>query len=212
MKFFRSGQVFSLRISTEFQVNHSSHRRVRLSQLPLDPIAALKAEQEQIQRKDREKRLAQIFSLPLAQMIPYAKEQSDGKVLCTLCDGEQAIYPRPKDHWADWHFRFCHWKEYCAMRNFCSGLASVCLMGLCSCLKSEQSSMQLRASSQILPKSWISLKDITSDFPIRTDRDIRDMFDTSQGHEPHIAGPILIRRFVVIQEGLESCLCLGIHT
>lgn len=65
-------------------------------------------------------------------------------------------------------------------------------------------------ASQIAPADWISLKDITSDWPIREDWEIEAMIGASMSQE--LPGPTMIRRFVVIQEGPESCLCLGIHT
>lgn len=204
LQFFRSGQVFSLCISRQFVVRHQSHRPVKLSQLPLEPIATLKAKHEQTQKYDREKRLIQILSLPLAGMIFYAKEGEDGKVWCTLCHKNTGDY---KDTWADLHFRLSHWERYCELRGISP--KSYALPSIASYVATTS---KASIAQPILPADWISLKDITSDWPIREDWEIKEMFDASQANEPHIPGPAMIRRFVVIQEGLKSCLCLGIHT
>lgn len=214
LNFFRSGQVFSLCISADFSVRHLSHRRVELSQLPLKPIATLKAEYELTQKKDRGKRLKQILSLPLAKMIQYTTEEENGKVFCTLCQDFRAEASYDKDDWADRHFRLEHWERYCEMRGILPD--SYKMPSIASYLKYRPKPSITQpvsgVSSSPFPAGWISLKDITSDWPIREDWEIKEMLSSSQGSEPHIPGPAMIRRFVVIQEGLESCLCLGIHT
>lgn len=157
-----------------------------------------------MQKYDREKRLIQILSLPLAEMGFYAKETEDGKVWCILCHENTGDH---KDTWADIHFRLRHWERYCQLRGISP--TSNTLPSVASYVPtiSKVSIPQL-----ILPTDWISLKDITSDRPIREDWEIKEMFGATQENEPHISGPTMIRRFVVIQEGLKSCLCLGIHT
>jgi len=91
---------------------------VELSKLPLEPIADLKAKSEQIEKKDRERRLKQILSLPLAEMTQYTREKENGKVLCTLCqDDDEANLSHHKEEWADIHFRLSHWERYCNMKG-----------------------------------------------------------------------------------------------
>lgn len=206
--------MFSLCISADFLVHHRSHRRVELSQLPLEPIATLKAKYKRTQKEDREKRLKQILSLPLANMIQYTKEGENGKVLCTLDHDYEADHSYHKDYWADMHFRLSHWQQYCIMRGISpdSGELPSIASYLRSNLKSFITQPIPTVSSHVSPTDWISLKDMTSDWPIREDWQIREMLTASQASEPHIPGPAMIRRFVVIQEGLKSCLCLGIHT
>lgn len=196
--------MFSLCISTRFTVDHRSYRPVKLSQLPLEPIATLKAKQEQTQKYDREKRLIQILSLPLAEMIFYAKEAEDGKVWCILCHENTGLH---KDTWADMHFRYSHWQRYCELRGI-----SPKSNKLPSIASYVPTIARVSIPQPILPTDWISLKDITSDRPIREDWEIKEMIGATQEQEPHVRGPTMIRRFVVIREGLKSCLCLGIHT
>jgi hypothetical protein len=217
LEFFRSGQVFSLCISSDLSVHHTSHRRVKLSQLPLEPIADLKAKYERTQRSDREKRLKQILSLPLAEMIPYSKESENGEILCTLCHGSDSKRSHHKDLWVDVHFRLEHWNQYCIMRGINPMSDTDKLPSIESYLKykSRPSMRQPTSatSSNASPANWIFIGDITSDWPIREDWEIREMVNsTTQSSEPHIPGISIIRRFIVIQEGPESCLCLGIHT
>lgn len=204
LRFFRSGQVFSLCISARFEVDHRSHRPVQLNQLPLEPIATLKAEQEKTQKYDREKRLKQILSLPLAEMTLYAKVAEDGKVWCALCRRNTG---RHKDTWADIHFRRSHWRKYCEIRGI-----SPYSKNIPSIASYSPTVTKVSIPQPILPSDWISLKDISTDRPIQEDWEINAMSDASHGDEPRVQGPTMIRRFVVIREGLKSCLCLGIHT
>lgn len=149
-------------------------------------------------------------------MIQYAKEGEDGKVLCSLCNGYGAGISYNKDDWAGVHFRLKHWERYCEMRGILpestGKLPSIESYFISRSTSSLKPPTQL-VSSQVSPAIWITLKDITSDWPIHEDWHIRDMRDASQSQSPRDPGGlVLIRRFVVIQEGLESCLCLGIHT
>jgi hypothetical protein len=120
-----------------------------------------------------------------------------------------------KDHWVGVHFRLSNWGRYCIMRGIASDTDQ--LPSIESYLKyKSKPSMRQPISAVSLNASranWISLGDMTSDRPIWEDWEIREMFlGGSQAHEPHIPGISIIRRFVVIQEGAESCLCLGFHT
>lgn len=215
LEFFRSGQVFSLCISSDLSVEHTSHRRIKLSLLLLEPIADLKANYERTQKADREKRLKQILSLPLAEMIQHSEELENGEVLCNLCHNSDGKRSHHKDLWVDVHFRLSHWERYCIMRGIMSDTDRLPSIESYLKYKPKPSMRQPTStvSSKASPANWISLGDITSDRPIREDWEIREMLlRTSQVNEPHIPGISIIRRFVVIQEGTESCLCLGIHT
>lgn len=99
----------------EFLVHHRSkwkHRKLEISQLPLEPIERLQAIYKKTQREDRKARLKEILSLPLAQMVQYTKEGRKREVVCTLC-----TVSLTKDKWADAHFRIQHWEQYCAIRE-----------------------------------------------------------------------------------------------
>jgi hypothetical protein len=206
--------VFCLCVSADFELRHLSHRRIELCQLPLEPIATLKARQEQTQTEDRKKRLRQFLSLPLAEMTKHTKDGENGKVICTICSGSRNSESYDKDYWADEHFRMTHWELYCTMRGISPDSSK--LPSIASYLKYKSkptNTMSMSTvSSHVSPANWICLKDKMSDRPILEDWEVRELGVFSQVNEPHICGPVMVRRFVVIQEGLKSCLCLGIHT
>lgn len=214
LKFFRAGQVFSLCISARFEVTQLSHRRIDPSQLPLEPIATLKARQEQTQKEDREHRLEQILLFPLADMIKYSKEAENGKVFCTLCPSGKVDDSYDKDDWVAEHFRRSHWEVYCKLRGITKPNSDK--LPSIKSYKFKSKSLGKRPtstnSSHISPTDWISLKDIKSTWPVKEDYEIKQTLTGSHTTEPCIRGPVMIRRFVVIKEGLDSCLCLGIHT
>jgi hypothetical protein len=55
--------------------------------------------------------------------------------------------------------------------------------------------------------------DIALDRPLKTDEEIKDILDfCSPSMHYSLLGPIMIRRFVVVREGPDTCLCLAIHT
>lgn len=97
-----------------------------------------------------------------------------------------------KDEWVAFHFRVRHWNIY---------------LKICSTAK-------IHPGRTFSSESWITLDDITSDDPILTDNEIIAVINTSTQEDGRIGapGPVLIRRFVVVREGPESSLCLGIHT
>lgn len=96
-----------------------------------------------------------------------------------------------KDEWVTIHFRVEHWNIY---------------LKICSTAKNHPD----RTFSS---ESWITLDDVASDNPIPTDDKIMETINQSTQEDCGGApGPILIRRFVVVREGPESSLCLGIHT
>jgi hypothetical protein len=196
--------VFSVLILTSFEVRHRGYRKASLNKLPLQPISALKADAELIRIQDRKARLQQIYSLPLAQMIRYAEEDESGDVICTLCRGKRFS----KDFWADKHFRIVHFAEYCNIKGIWG-------------LRQKTTIPDVRKlvpdmTAKVLPRDWISLEDIESDFPIMSDEEIERHSNItnppSAENEPYLPGPSMIRRFVVIREGPKSALCLGIHT
>jgi len=172
-------------------------------------MLAATAEKERVE--DERKRLAQIRSLPLEKMSYYcASISTDNKrVICLLCGkdrwGLDQSYQR--DEWTSRHFRLCHWERYFGMIP----------------LRPDQERFEIipweiqqrdlfATNSQRLANDLITLDDVTSSYPIETDAEI---FDTATDYsfEPHCpTGPIMIQRFVVVREGLYSCLCLGIRT
>ena len=96
-----------------------------------------------------------------------------------------------KDEWVTLHFRVEHWNIY---------------LKICSTARSHP-------DRTFSPESWITLDDVVSDDPIPTDGKIKNTINQStQDSCSGAPGPILIRRFVVVREGPESSLCLGIHT
>jgi hypothetical protein len=141
--------------------------------------------------KKREARLEQILRLPLDGMFQYATPldgENDGLVACNLCSEILR-----KEDWIDAHFRFIHHAQY---KGVTSNTAST----------GDEESEESEESDE-----WISLLDIQTEKPIRPcDGDPKED-NPSRGNDPW-AGSILIRRFVVVQQGINSSLCLGIHT
>lgn len=191
-EFFRPGQVFSVKFSSEIQLKDFGYSNVDRGQLRLEPIDVLKT--KYAWKKGAKERLEQIWALPLNYMVEYVEEDEHGRVICSLC------HPKPplpdsralmrKEDWAVWHFRAMHWNLYQEMKN-----------------PSYQGSQKPTFSSE----RWITLKDINSDSEMPPDWRVESAKDKSSfGFD--LYGPFLLRRFVVVREGIKSCLCLGIHT
>lgn len=148
------------------------------------PLGSSIPELKRLQR--REARLEQILRLPLDGMFQYATPldgENDGLVACNLCSEILR-----KEDWIDGHFRFIHFAQYKGVNSNTTSTGGK---------KSDK---------------WISLLDIQTEKPIRPcDADPRELAPPSDGLDPW-AGSILIRRFVVVQQGINSSLCLGIHT
>lgn len=193
--FFRPGQVFTLRIGSEFFLKHKE--TVDHSNLPLEPIHILQERAEAVYLAKRKTRLNQIYQLPLSYLSSYCEEDRyrRGYVRCLSCDdslqkkGETFM---TKDEWVTFHFRVEHWNFY---------------LKICRAAK-------VHPDGPFSSESWITLDDVASDDPILTDDEIMSVINvsTQEGSRIGAPGPILIRRFVVVQEGPESSLCLGIHT
>lgn len=177
------------------------HRRIESSLLPLEPIESLKAKYAQAQKDDRDAQLKQMFLLPLDRMVQHTRTGSNRKVVCTLCEEETPpILGKSYDRgdWAARHFRQKHWKQYCKIRGI------------------SPNSLNLPSLASYLPINsctrWMTIEDVTSDTPVQEDQDIMFSQYASQTQEVGIPGAIMVRRFVVIQAGLLTCLCVGIHT
>lgn len=168
----------------------------------------LKATADQDRVKDREKRLEQIWQLPLLQMTAYCTEVplDKHKVTCTLGTTGKMF---SKDEWT-LHFRQRHWQYYFSM------------------VPQHAKRLRTRQREQLIPEKdlapnplgstfseqvWITLDDVTQDVPIMTDDEmIRRLLRSSPQFVHPLYGPVMIQRFVVVRAGLQSCLCLGIHT
>jgi hypothetical protein len=107
-----------------------------------------------------------------------------------------------KERWAEWHFRLYHWEDYKRFK---------------SPMKSQQEwidSLQERLqNSHISAENWMIFEDITSDSPLKTDEEIERILKYGSPHVHYsLPGPTMIQRFVVVREGPDTRLCLGIHT
>lgn len=175
-------------------VENQSPRPFEYSQLPLEPIQILKAKAEAAWREGAKNRLDGILALPLHHMVNFIDEDDCGRVICLLCLRKEIhlgdINWMRKEDWAAWHFRAMHWNLYEEMTT---------------------ATFQVPPRHNFSRERWITLEDITSDYPILSDEEVlvstTQMTFSSDAH-----GPFLLRRFVVVREGLNSCLCLGIHT
>lgn len=213
--FFRPGQIFAVRIESSLMLHNSrSFRKVNFGQLPLDDIPSLDARAASEYIEDKEKRLAQIRSLPLHQMTAYCRTvlHDSTRVECLLCRSNNVHKTWTKESWASNHFRFDHWDFYFTMRpekNY--RLLESSKKERINQLKLEQPRPSIENVLSV--EKWITIDDITSDDQIRTDRNIAlDLNGASIGGEHGISGPTMIQRFVVIRAGRKDCLCLGIHT
>lgn len=212
--FFRPGQIFAVRIeSSLFLRNYRSLRKVNFGELPLDDIPSLNARAASEHIEDKKRRLAQIHSLPLHQMTAYCRPvlRDNTKVECSLCRSGVRNNIWTKEEWVD-HFRFNHWTFYFTMRperNF-QGLY-IQHKKLINKINLEQPRPSIENILSV--EKWITIDDITHDHRVMTDKDLVEAVNSvSVQDRKGILGPTMIQRFVVIREGMDSCLCLGIHT
>lgn len=193
-RFFRPGQVFSVRMVSHLDKNSRSGHPVEWLELALDSPAKL-LENQQLRDFGRQERLKQILQLPLAKMFQYATLEADGKLSCNLCERKRS---HTKEDWVAKHFRMRHLELYKPLATTVS---------------------QDNHTSKIIP---LCLDDINGTEPILSDERLFQMYQIrgsfifpeppdSYGYDPW-AGAIMIRRFVVVQQGVSSSLCLGIHT
>ncbi|KUJ10528.1 uncharacterized protein LY89DRAFT_787539 [Mollisia scopiformis] len=211
-KFFRCGQVFSIQITSDISFEKGSQTLVDVAQSP-EHVTAL-------QEKAKKLRLAQILSLPLVDMVQYSEESQFDQTMvwCRLCTrvapATDSEHWMSKDYWASEHFRWQHWKYFYPMIMDRERLPRKIPGSDSKDSHASPLSISRKSSRDTFsPESWLKLEGITSWYAIGSDADIEDrVAGGSQNSWWHCDGPTMIRRFVVIKEGPESCLCLGIHT
>jgi hypothetical protein len=213
--FFRPGQIFTAQIASTFYLqNDRNFRQIDFGNLPLEPIPKLKNMAESERLEDRTKRLAQIRQLPLDQMTHYCKNLplETEKVECLLCPSEWNHYPR--DQWATHHFRIDHWRQYFGIIPNGSHLfRGFSRQKIDEIIPWEKQKLPQRASdSRSSRDEWIVLEDVIADNPIDSDEDLVSIVANTSEIPHYLAGPVMIRRFVVVGEGDGYCLCVGIHT
>lgn len=207
--FFRPGQIFAVLITSSLVMqNDCSFRNVDFCRLPLEPISMLKAAVAEEYLEDRGRRLAQILSLPLQRMSLYCKElySHSNKVECLICKGH--IFD--KDEWAACHFRHDHWDYYFSMLP--ESVSSLLQEHQRARLIPTRKLAEPALGSTFSGDEWITLEDVTKDKPIKTDKSISDSINLISIRERYPEGPAMIQRFAVVREGLDECLCVGIHT
>ncbi|KAI1465809.1 uncharacterized protein F4812DRAFT_113077 [Daldinia caldariorum] len=221
-QFFRPGQIFAAQITSNWllEPKEREFEKVDFGNLPLEPTSLLEEKAAAERLENRARRLDQIRNLPLEKMVRYCEDVpgDSTQVKCLLCERElmdQNTKKEPptfaKDLWASSHFRYDHWKNYFPMLPPDASLS----------LRWDRKK-ELEPSSDLAPhilssdfsaETWIDLTHVTDDRPIYTDNEIIGRINKSTRHKVHpLMGPILIRRFVVVRQGLDDCLCLGIHT
>jgi hypothetical protein len=211
--FFRPGQVFALEITSSFWFfNERNWRSVDVSRLPLEPIPILESQALKEYNEDKKKRRAQILALPLEQMIPHCEEEGDGSgtVSCKTCKTTNGLYREwtwTKEEWVVSHFRTHHWQLYKRLRDESKTASPAKLVAT---IKSLQRSDKSDVASWILPE------DISSDKPVPSDMEVESALGNCSSSSLmggfSKRGPGLMRRFIVLRAGTESCLCIGIHT
>ena len=162
------------------------------------------------QLEDRAKRLAQIRQLPLDKMTLYCKDiPGDRKdVQCLLCPMGGDGCSNAKDDWASYHFRVYHWEHYFAMIPDGPDLLRTKSGEIIPWEKQDVK----RRNSGFSAEEWIVLEDVTLDIPIDTDEKVAMVIERTSHMNHYLAGPVMIQRFVVVREGTDHCLCVGIHT
>ncbi|KAI1119826.1 hypothetical protein F5Y10DRAFT_290871 [Nemania abortiva] len=214
--FFRPGQIFTVPLLSEYNIQiRRSFFPPNLDNLPLEPIETLKAKAIERCQEGRSKRLRQILRLPLKYMVAYCKQSTlasgETGVACLLCPRRKRR-PIRKDEWATCHFRYQHWALYFAL------VPEEASRELEPEKRAEVDKMrplaaQRQMPAEFIPDQWIVLGDIKLDYPIESDSEICESFKNQSMLKPLFpSGPVLGRRFVVVYEELDSCLCLGIHT
>lgn len=214
---FRPGQVFAAQITSGFILKHNpTFRDIDFGNLPLESIPTLKARAQAEQLEDRFKRLAQIHQLPLENMTRYCEDvPSDGKkVYCLLCSNPKEQTKWPKDKWATWHFRKEHWIYYFSMVPGLSDHLSREMKGMVISQEKQSEEPPQPPDQNFSAEKWITLEDVTLDTPITEDNEMANIVENhSLGYYFFsVRGPVMIQRFVVVREGSEQCLALGIHT
>ncbi|GAQ45641.1 hypothetical protein An12g08700 [Aspergillus niger] len=186
--FFRPGRVFTVAvrgISTATGDEDVDCTHLPGKWIPLDSISdPYEREKERLSRQ--KKNYKDVIKLPLPAMFQYGDVQKNGLVRCHLCPGDIRF---PKDFWVDRHFRIYHHETYNKLHDV--------------------SSLDERIG-------YIYLDEMSTDRPILSESEIEEMISNEYNlptwdMDPWV-GAITIRRFVVVQQGTKSCLCLGINT
>ncbi|KAI1642247.1 uncharacterized protein F4817DRAFT_353380 [Daldinia loculata] len=218
--FFRPGQIFSAQITSILTLQDNREvGKIDFGNLPLEPISTLKKKAREETFENRGKRLDQIWSLPLEKMVQYCDDipNDSTQVVCLLCKiklraqhSRQVAITYPKDMWVTWHFRYFHWEYYFSMlppevsRDLGEGKRER--------LVPPKDLMRPLPASSFSKKKWINRTHVTSEAPITADDELVESFNESSWNREFLRGPVLIRRFVVVRQGVDRCLCLGIHT
>lgn len=201
--FFRPGQVFMLQVHSGFQFTSKSERTIGIDEFPLEDATVL-AKEEGI--KARKAALARLLALPLGKIISYSIERPDDRTLvrCLICSPlDQPATGSftnafnawmPKFFWVAEHLRFAHWELYYKL--------------------TANAHPRTAPGDSFQPETWISIGDIEEGDTFRDDREVRGdrMLCSHRHHISFFTGPALIRRFIVLKEGHEHSLCIGIHT
>ncbi|KAI1660283.1 hypothetical protein F4813DRAFT_351563 [Daldinia decipiens] len=207
--FFRPGQIFSAQITSSLQERNDRGRYESFN--PRKPPRPENME-------DAVKKLAQIRNLPLERMVQYCDDipHDSSQVICLLCriklraqDARQDATPCPKDYWAGNHFRIIHWEYYFSMRPLD---ASKYLMSDLKGLILPENRTRPILGSTFSKETWIDLTHISDVTPIETEFAVTNKINCTSVSWHYLTGPVLIRRFVVVRQGVGKCLCLGIHT
>lgn len=213
---FRPGQIFAAQITSGFMLhNFRTFRDIDFGDLPLEPIPTLKATSEDEQVEDRSRRLAQIRELPLEKMTRYCEDAAGGggTVHCLLCWRPGEPHKWQKEKWASDHFRHMHWQYYFGMTPEIPTRLSREKKAEVIAWEKQNTELSQPSAREFSAEKWITLEDVTLDIPIEDDY---EMVSKIQHHSKAfpwpLPGPIMIQRFVVVREGNERCLALGIHT
>lgn len=186
--FFRPGRVFNMAmrgISTASGDEDIDCTHLPRKWIPLDSISdPYEREKERLSRQ--KKNYEDVIKLPLPAMFQYGDVQENGQVQCHLRTGDIRF---PKNFWVDRHFRIYHHETFRKLHDV--------------------SSLDER-------RGYIYPDEMSTDRPILSASETEEMISNEYNlptwnRDPWV-GAITIRRFVVVQQGTKSCLCLGIHT
>lgn len=145
-------------------------------------------------------------------MTLYCKDSpvDTKRVECLLCQGlSEDTYL--KDEWASSHFRIVHFEYYFSMapenaRLFLHDEKKKFLVPVANLA-------QRSSASKFSADTWIALDDITEDALILNDEQVANCVSQVSKRTPRGGiGPVMIQRFVVVREGRNESLCLGVHT
>ncbi|GKZ94560.1 hypothetical protein AnigIFM59636_007935 [Aspergillus niger] len=186
--FFRPGRVFTVAIRgilTATGDEDIDYTHLPLEWTPLDSILDPSGrEKERIFRQKRN--YEAVIKLPLAAMFQYGDVQKNGQVQCHLCPSDVQF---PKDFWVDRHFRMYHHETFRRL--------------------DDVSSLDERSD-------YICPNEISTSRPILSEPEVEELtaneYNLPTWGMDAWVGAITLRRFVVVQQGTKSCLCLGIHT